>query len=127
MDLFRNGTDMTGTGQVPFTRQILSEPFVFLSEPFQFFRSCKRAFNKRDSQCQNVLFSFYCRGMREQLLEKTILFSPRLQIIVLLVQSLFCLKSTRSKIKESLSTTSLYLRLFLLQAQNGFLVCTIDN
>ena len=42
MDLFRNGTDKTGTGQVPFTRQILSEPFVFLSEPFQFFRSSKR-------------------------------------------------------------------------------------
>ena len=37
MDLFRNGTDKTGTGQVPFTRQISSEPFVFLSEPFQFF------------------------------------------------------------------------------------------
>ena len=45
MDLFRNGTDKAGTGQVPFTRQILSEPFVFLSEPFQFFRSCKRAFS----------------------------------------------------------------------------------
>ena len=45
MDLFRNGTDKTGTGQVPFTRQILSEPFVFLSEPFQFFRSCKRPFS----------------------------------------------------------------------------------
>ena len=45
MDLFRNGTDKTGTGQVPFTRQILSEPFVFLSEPFQFFLSCKRALN----------------------------------------------------------------------------------
>ena len=44
MDLFRNGTDKTGTGQVPFTRQILSEPFVFLSEPFQFFRSCIRPF-----------------------------------------------------------------------------------
>ena len=44
MDLFRNGTDKTGTGQVPFTRQILSEPFVFLSEPSQFFLSCKRAF-----------------------------------------------------------------------------------
>ena len=42
MDLFRNGTDKTGTGQVPFTRQILSEPFVFLSE---LFRSCKRALN----------------------------------------------------------------------------------
>ena len=37
MDLFRNGTDTTGTGQVPFTRRILSEPFVFLSGPFQFF------------------------------------------------------------------------------------------
>jgi len=47
IDLFRNGTDKTGTGQVPFTRQILSEPFVFLSEPFQFFRSCKRAFQKK--------------------------------------------------------------------------------
>ena len=46
MDLFRNGTDKAGTGQVPFTRQILSEPFVFLSEPFQFFRSCKRAFRR---------------------------------------------------------------------------------
>ena len=30
------------TGQVLFTGQILSEPSVFLSEPFQFFRSCKR-------------------------------------------------------------------------------------
>ena len=46
MDLFRNGTDKTGTGQVPFTRQILSEPFVSLSEPFQFFRSCKRALSE---------------------------------------------------------------------------------
>ena len=45
MDLFRNGTDKTGTGQVPFTRRILSEPFVFLSEPLQFFRSCKRPFS----------------------------------------------------------------------------------
>ena len=35
----------TGTGQVLFTRQNLSEPFVFLSEPFQFFRSCKRPFS----------------------------------------------------------------------------------
>ena len=43
MDLLRNGTDKTGTGQIPFTRQILSEPFVFLSEPFHLFRSCKRA------------------------------------------------------------------------------------
>ena len=45
MDLFRNGTDPTGTGQVPFTRRFFSEPFVFLSGPFQFFRSCKRALN----------------------------------------------------------------------------------
>ena len=46
MNLFRNGTDTTGTGQVPFTRRILSEPFVFLSGPFQFFRSCKRAYSR---------------------------------------------------------------------------------
>ena len=39
MDLFRNGTDKTGTGQVPFIPQILSEPFVFLSEPFQFWNT----------------------------------------------------------------------------------------
>ena len=47
MDLFRNGTDKTGTGQVLFIRQILSEPFVFLSEPFQFFQSCKRPFGNK--------------------------------------------------------------------------------
>ena len=45
MDLFRNRTDKTGTVQVPFTSQILSQPFVFLSEPFHFFRSCKLAWN----------------------------------------------------------------------------------
>ena len=49
MDLFRNGTDTTGTGQVPLTRQILSEPFVFLSGPFQYLQSCKRALRRRTS------------------------------------------------------------------------------
>ena len=37
MELFLNGTGKSGTGQVPFTRKNLSEPF-------HFFRSCKRAF-----------------------------------------------------------------------------------
>ena len=58
MDLFRNGTDKTGMGQVPFTRQILSEPFVFLSEPFQFFRSCKRPLKNEVYSCVACLFRF---------------------------------------------------------------------
>ena len=65
MDLFRNGTDKTGTGQVPFTRQILSEPFVFLSEPFEFFRSCKRAFNaKHGLLTGDAILVFEASGIR---------------------------------------------------------------
>ena len=64
MDLFRNGTDTTGTGQIPFTRRILSEPFVFLSGPFQFFRSCKRAlswpnFSQIGSRVADLEFKTY--------------------------------------------------------------------
>ena len=52
MDLFRKRTDKTGTGEVPFTRQSLSDPFFFLSEPFQIFWSCKWAF----IPVNNILF-----------------------------------------------------------------------
>ena len=40
-----------GKGQVSFTRKNVSEPFQFLSEPFHFFRSCKRPLDGRFVIC----------------------------------------------------------------------------
>ena len=55
---FFYGTGKTGTGQVSFIRKNSSQPFHFLSEPFHFFRSCKRPLNISRGKLSNQNHDF---------------------------------------------------------------------